>query len=58
MSKAVKEMLEEAKNENSKYRAKTSAAIKQDVERFKNLYQVKDHEHHEMARKMMKKTIK
>ncbi|KAG6356053.1 hypothetical protein INS49_015438 [Diaporthe citri] len=59
MSKAVKEMLEEeeTKNENSRYRAKRSATIKQDVERYKNLFQVKDHENYVMARKMLKKTI-
>lgn len=65
MSKAVHDILkeEEAMHKNSnvhaRFRAKRSATMKQDIEKkYKKLFQMKDHENHEMAKKLMKKTLK
>lgn len=61
MTKAVDDMLNEEKsnNERSEFRARRAATMKQDIERkYKTQLQINDHKHQEMARKMMKKTLK
>lgn len=61
MTKAVDDMLKEekSKNEMSEFRAKRAATMKQDIEKkYRTQFQIKDHKHQEMARKMMKKALK
>lgn len=64
MSQAVHDILkeEETKHKSSDgpagLRVKRSATIEQDIEKYKKLFPMKDHENHEMAKKMMKKSLK